>query len=133
MDNETAEIIRQRRIIVQILAMSRLIMLQGIQECIFLYASRFNKVPQHTSILSDQDWITELIAGHNGQFHNEMGMNKHIFWKLLSVLRTDAGLLDTRHVSSEEQVAIFLHYVHRGLSNCALQEQFQRSPDTISK
>ena len=97
------------------------------------YASRLDKIPQHTSILSGHDWIDELLTGHDGRFYNEMGMQKHVFYALISVLRRDVGLRDTRHVSDEEQLAIFLHYAHRGLSNQALQERFQRSPDTISK
>ena len=110
-----------------------MIILMAVRDCVLLYASRFDKVPQHTSILSGQDWINELIAGHDGRFYNEMGVHKHVFWALVAVLRRDAGLRDTRHVSGEEQLAIFLHYAHRGLSNRALQERFQRSPDTISK
>jgi len=133
MDDEITEIIHRRRILIQIIAFSGLIMMQAIKECILLYASRFNRVPQHTSALSGQDWINELIAGHDGRFYNEIGMNKHVFFNLIDLLQHDAGIEDSRHVSKEEQVAIFLHYVHRGLSNRTLQERFQRSPDTISK
>ncbi|KAI9447358.1 hypothetical protein BJY52DRAFT_1127464, partial [Lactarius psammicola] len=45
----------------------------------------------------------------------------------------DTGLCNTRHVSAEKQLAIFLHYACHGLSNRALQERFQRSRDTITK
>lgn len=114
-------------------AIATVILLVSARECLLLYGSRFDKVPQHTSKLSGQDWIDELIAGHDGRFYNEIGMKKRTFWALLSVLRRDADLRDTKHVSAEEQLAIFLHYAHRGLSNRALQERFQRSPDTISK
>ena len=64
------------------------------------------------SILSGQDWMDELIAGHNGQFYDEMGIHKHMFWSLLSVLQEDTGLHETRHVSCKGQLGIFLHYVH---------------------
>lgn len=97
------------------------------------YASHFEKVPQHTSILSGQQWVDELIEGHPGRFKNEMGMNKRVFNKLLEVLKEYGGLNDTRYVSAEEQLAIFLHFAHRALSNRGLQEHFQRSGDTISK
>ena len=49
------------------------------------------------------------------------------------MLETCTGLRGTQHVSAAEQVALFLHFVHRGLSNRALQEWFQRSGDTIMK
>ena len=119
--------------IILVSALAGIVFLVYARECIALYALCFDKVPRHTSALSGQDWIDELVAGHDGWFYNELGMRKHVFWSLLSVLRNDAGLRDTWHVSSEEQLTIFLHYVHRGLSNRALQERFQRSPDTISK
>ena len=102
--------------------------------CVLLwYGSRFNKTPQHTSVLSGQLWLNELLGGHDGRFYNELGMQKFVFRRLLTMLETDAGLRGTRHVSAAEQAAIFLHYVRRGLSNRALQERFQCSGDTIMK
>ena len=97
------------------------------------YGSRFIKTPQHTSVLSGQLWLDELLSGHDGRFYNEIGMNKFVFRRLLTTLERDAGLHGTRHVSAGEQTAIFLHYVRRGLSNRALQERFQCSGDTIMK
>lgn len=97
------------------------------------YGSRFIKTPQHTSVLSGQLWLDELLGGHDGRFYNELGMQKFVFRRLLTMLETNAGLQGTRHVSAAEQAAIFLHYVCRGLSNRALQERFQRSGDTIMR
>ncbi|KAH9008956.1 hypothetical protein EDB84DRAFT_1243898, partial [Lactarius hengduanensis] len=65
--------------------------------------------PVHTSWLSGQQWLEELIGGHDRRFHNEMGLHKHVFWKLVSILGRDAGLVHTWHLSAEEQLAIFLH------------------------
>ena len=121
------------RCVVQASAFAGIALILCVINAVTVYTVRFDKVPQHTSILSGQHWIDELIAGHDGRFYNKMGMEKHIFWSLLSILRRTSGLHDTKHISSEEQLAIFLHYAHRGLSNWALQERFQRSPDTISK
>ena len=117
---------------IRVYAIVGIITLLFIRESLLLYVSQFDKVPQHTSVLSGQAWIDELIAGHDGWFYNEMGMQKHVFWALLSALQKDTGLRDTMHVSNEEQLAIFLHYAHRSLSSRALQERFQRSGDTIS-
>ena len=96
-------------------------------------ASRFEKVAQHTSILRGQQWVDELREGHPGRFKNKMGMSKHVFDRLLEVLQEDGELNDTRYVSAQEQLAIFLHFAHQALSNRGLQERFQCSPDTISK
>ncbi|SRR5260221_798875 len=100
---------------------------------VIAYASRFEKVPQHTSILSGQGWVDELCEGHPGRFKNEMGMSKRVFNNLLELLKKGGGLKDTRYVSAEEQLGIFLHFAHRALPNRGLQERFQRSGDTISK
>ena len=98
-----------------------------------IYASRFNKTPQHTSKLTGQGWVNEILEGHDGRFYNELGLHKHVFRRLVIILGRLSGLDHTKHVSAEEQLAIFLHFAHRGLSNRALQERFQRSADMITK
>ena len=103
------------------------------RDATLLYLSQFDCMPVHTSRLTGQNWIDELWDGHDRQFYNEIGLHKHVFAKLVSVLERDAGIIHTRHVLIEEQVTIFLHYTHWGLSNRALQEWFQRSVDTITK
>lgn len=118
---------------VNAVAMTGYLFLAATSETALLYSARFDCMPVHTSRLSGQQWLDELLGGHDRRFYNEMGLRKHVFRKLVLVLGKDAGLADTRHVSAEEQLAIFLHYVHRGLSNRALQERFQRSADTVTK
>ena len=100
---------------------------------ILMYGERFNKTAKNTSSLSGQDWIDDLLTGHDEQFYNEFGLRKHVFKNLLSVLSRDASLHGTRYVSAAEDLCIFLQYARRSLSNRALQEQFQRSGDTIMK
>lgn len=97
------------------------------------YGSRFDKRPQHTSSLSGEQWVQELLHGHDRRIFNELGMRKEVFRHLVEVLKRDAGVQDTRYVTAEEQLAVFLHFARCGLSNRALQERFQRSGDTISK
>lgn len=98
-----------------------------------IYAARFDRHAQHTSHLSGEEWVQELLQGHDNRIYNELGMNKTVFLNLLEVLRIDAGVCGSCYVTAGEQLATFLYYVHCGLSNWALQEQFQRSGDTISK
>jgi hypothetical protein len=97
------------------------------------FASRYDKTPQHTSALTGQDWVNELLSGHSGRFYNQFGMHRHVFCKLLETLRSLTGFDDTRYVSAEEQLMIFLHFARQAKSNRALMERFQRSGDTISK
>jgi hypothetical protein len=100
---------------------------------ILQYGARFVKVAKHTSSLTGQQWVDKLLAGHNVQFHNKLGLHKHIFDQLLSVLGRDAHLYGSWNVSPAEQLCIFLLYAQRGLLNWALQECFQWSGDTITK
>ncbi|KAF8177466.1 hypothetical protein K438DRAFT_1606219, partial [Mycena galopus ATCC 62051] len=45
---------------------------------------------------------------HPEQFRRAFGVSRHVFLKLIQVLRLKCGLSPTKHVTSEEQVAIFL-------------------------
>jgi hypothetical protein len=74
-------------------------------------------------------WLDELLTGHSKWFYRSMGMNKHVFKQLLWEL-IQTGLHDTRYVTAEEQLAIFLYLAVMGLAH---EEHFQRSPNTISK
>jgi hypothetical protein len=96
-------------------------------------ASYSKRRAQYTSRLTREQWVQELLSGHEDQIFNEFRMRKAVFRRLLATLQTNAGVHSTRYVSAEEQLSTFLYYAHRGLSNRALQERFQRSGDTISK
>jgi hypothetical protein len=87
----------------------------------------------HTSILTGEAWVRELLAGHPVRFQRSMGMAKHVFRRLVLELQVFAGLHPTKYVSMNEQVAIFLFICVKGESNRQAQERFQRSGDTISK
>jgi hypothetical protein len=87
-----------------------LILCNVVRQTMLEFSSCYDKIPVHTSRLTGQDWIDELLIGHNGRFYNELGLNKCVFRCLITVLERDAGLCATRHVSAEEQLAVFLHY-----------------------
>jgi hypothetical protein len=114
-------------------AMIMILIITAYHAAALAIASHPKKCAQHTSSLSGEQWVQELLSGHEDRIFNELGMRKTVFQKLLEDLRANAGVHDTRYVSAEEQLSTFLHYVHRGLSNRALQERFQRSGGTISK
>jgi uncharacterized membrane protein len=123
----------QKLWIIRLAGVTAFIIVYSMIKCMQIYASRFDKTPLHTSSLTGDQWIQELIDGHEEQFYNEMGMHNTVFHQLLKLLMREGGLRNTRYVTAQEQLAIFLHYVCQGLSNRALQERFQRSADTISK
>ena len=101
--------------LVNLLAAASFLFLAASRDVVLLYSTQFNHVPVHMFWLSSQQWIDELVNGHNQRFHNELGLHKHTFKKLICMLGRDAGLVDTQHVSAEEQLVIFLHYTHQAL------------------
>lgn len=106
---------------------------QMIQLAVVLYATPlYWKQPYHTSALSGKAWVDELLVGHPDRIKSELGMRLHVFIALLAKLRS-LGLTDSKNVTLEEQVAIFLYTCVTGLSIRHVGERFQRSNETISK
>ena len=84
------------------------------------------------SALSGEGWLLELLTGHPERICNELGMYAETFNHLVSHLRA-YGHVDSKSVSLEEQVAIFLYTCVTGLTITHVGERFQRSNDTISR
>ena len=59
----------------------------------------------HTSTLSGEGWLLELLTGHPEHIRNELGMYAETFNHLVSHLRA-YGHVDSKSVSLEEQVAV---------------------------
>ena len=90
------------------------------------------KEPYHTSILSGYAWLQELLHGHPKHIRTELGVHKEVFHALIRVLQS-MGHGDTRYVTLEEQLAIFLYTSVTGLSIRHVGERFQHANGTISK
>jgi hypothetical protein len=73
------------------------------------------KEPYHTSILSGYAWAQELLHGHPEHIRTELGVHKEVFYALIKVLLS-MGHGDSRNVTLQEQLAIFLHMSVTGLS-----------------
>jgi hypothetical protein len=101
---------------------------------VILYAlPHYWKQPYHTSALTGAAWVKELMYGHPDRIWTVLGMRLHVFVALVLELRLVCGLGDSRYVTLEEQVAIFLYTCVTGLSIRHVGERFQRSNETISK
>ena len=103
-----------------------------VTQVISLAIQQKKPVPYHTSILTGQGWVMELLEGHPKCIQNELGVHKPIFRILIAKLQ-NTGFHPTRNISSEEQLAIFLHACVTGLSVHHIGERFQHSNDTIAK
>src|ERR1700683_1547872 len=57
------------------------------------------KTPMYDSKLSDEDWLQELLNGHPVRFHDNLGMSKHVFRKLVQELQMHACLDNLRHIA----------------------------------
>lgn len=92
----------------------------------------YMKEPYHTSILSGYAWLQELLRGHPERIRTELGVHKEVFYALIRELQS-MGHGDTKYVTLEEQLAIFLYTSVTGLSIRHVGERFQRANGTISK
>ena len=140
MDNQAArhareELIRRRRIIMRrvllILTAFLHIHLQFLYEILrtpLLPARQ----PYHTSALTGAQWVMELLTGHPRRIRTELGVTHHVFNELLLQME-DMGMGASRHVTLEEQLAIFLYMAVTGNTIRHTGERFQRSNDTIAK
>jgi hypothetical protein len=90
------------------------------------------KEPYHTSILSGYAWVQELLHGHPERIRTELGVHKEVFHALVEELRS-MGHGDSKNVSLQEQLAIFLYMSVTGLTIRHTGERFQRANGTISK
>jgi hypothetical protein len=97
-----------------------------------LGALRAPPQPFHTSILTGEAWVAELLLGHPNHILFSLGVSRDTFLELIAVMRQHE-LTDSRHVSLEEQLAIFLHASVTGLTTQHLAERFQRSNETITR
>jgi hypothetical protein len=94
--------------------------------------SRFANIPYHTSVLTGQAWVLELLNGHPERIRTELGVHKHVFLALVQELR-GLGMKDERNLLLEEQLAIFLYTCVTGLSIRHVGERFQRANGTIAR
>ena len=97
-----------------------------------LLLSLTERNPYHTSILTGQGWVMELLAGHPERIRCELGVHRHVFVELIRELR-QLGHDRSKYVSLEEQLAIFLYISVTGMTVRHAGERFQRSNETISR
>ena len=124
--------IQMRRRLHQLIIIFLSIIVTATAAVVQLLDSNPGREPYHTSILTGEGWVMELLGGHPDRICCELGMSLGVFSDLISDLRAK-GHGNSKHVSLEEQLAIFLYAVVTGLTVRHLGEQFQRSNETISR
>ena len=86
----------------------------------------------HTSILTGEGWVVELLSSYPDWIHCELGVSHNIFTSLILAL-WEMGHGNSKYVSLEEQLSIFLYASVMGLTIRHLKEQFQGSNKMISQ
>jgi len=81
--------------------------------------------PYHTSILSGQMWVRELLGGNPQHIKDQLGWPNMYSGKLTLQIASQTVQTHTRHVDLDEQVAIFLYTMVTNLSNRKVAEHFK--------
>ena len=66
-------------------------------------------------MLTGQMWVIKFLAGHPECIHTELGVHKHVFYAIIDDLH-ELGHTDSKFVTLEEQLAIFLYCSVTGLT-----------------
>ena len=97
------------------------------------YNCYYNKEPYHTSILSGEGWVQELLNGHSKCIHTQLGVDKKVFLALRAELWAAGHTDSCNGVSLDEQLAIFIYTCVTGLTVWHVGERFQQANATISQ
>jgi hypothetical protein len=76
--------------------------------------------PYHKSILTGEGWVLELMGGHPERIRCELGVYRPVFSELIIELRR-LGHSNSKYVSLEEQLAVFLYTCVTGLTVSAIE------------
>ena len=103
-----------------------------IRECMKIFTNRADKQPCRTSELLGRQYMIELLNGHEDRLFESCRMDKSMFHALCHTLRTMDFLQDTKIITVEEALGMFLLTVCHNTRNRIIAERFQHSKETIS-
>lgn len=124
-----ADVVTRRR---RLLFLLGVVLAQIAQLCYQIFAPTA-RIPHHTSILTGQAWVLELMTGHPDCIKINFGVSIETFSALVHILNENGIMESTKGITVEEQLGIFLYTCVTGLSSRLVAEWFQRSTDTITK
>jgi hypothetical protein len=80
-----------------------------------------------------QEYVDNLLkCGSHFRIKNQLRMKLNTFNLLRDWLVQNAGLKASWYTTIEEKLLLFIYISSKGMSNCAVQEQFNRGAHTIS-
>ena len=91
------------------------------------------KLPCRTSILTGAAWVQEILTGNQTRCLQNFRMVHDVFDRFVRIASESGQLPDSRWVTLEERLAIFLYIVGQNASNRNAQERFQHSGESITR
>lgn len=91
------------------------------------------RVKDNTSTLSGARYTLELLYGSNRQCIELMRMSRDAFVLLCNHFRQRAWIKDSKHVSVEEKIAMFLTIIAHNERFVVMKRRFQHSSQTVHK
>lgn len=90
-------------------------------------------IPYNTSMLTGFAWVLEQLGGNSRRMRNNLGISPAVFLRLAVALRTHASLTDSKYITAEVQLAMFLYTCRKAAATREVEERFQHSTATVSK
>jgi hypothetical protein len=109
-----------------------IILLSFLLTILYYYETRFNLKPIAANPNQGRETVAEWLARPE-LLRLRTGLQLHAFQDLCAWIRAKTTLDDTRYMSLEEKVAIFLHICHTGGGFDNTKLVFNRSKETISR
>jgi hypothetical protein len=132
-DNQSSLIEKKRKYQAIISAASTLAVNATINTSLHFF-SRKEPQSKRTSGLRGGEYIQELLdSAHPERIQEVLRMKLKPFETLCKVMRETNYLHNTRHITVEEQLAMFLHIVGKGSGFRDTEERYQHSGETIHR
>ena len=102
----------------------------------YIHRFRINYVQRNkdnTSSLSGEKYTLELLSGSNRQCIELMRMPRDAYVRLCNHFRQNEWLKDSKHISVEEKIAMFLTIIGHNERFVVIKRRFQHSSQTVHK
>ena len=91
------------------------------------------ETPSQVSKFNDAEWICKVLEDDRGQGYDKLRVEPHILLELSRYLRSNDLLRNTRGVSVEEKIGMFIYMLSRNASFQKLNDRFKYSTETIHR
>lgn len=88
---------------------------------------------ENMSTISGHEFTLELLKGNTNQCFELLRMSRDTFVRLIAHFRGRGLLKDSKHISVEEKLAIFLSIIGGNQRYAVVKHRFQHSTQTINR